>query len=100
MPSNIGTRHNFEFSQIPEAQFRALWPISKQLTLSLGFSALYWNRVIRAADQVDGTVDITQIPNFPGAAGATPTGLARPAAQFNQSDVWLLGISFGVEYRW
>ncbi len=100
LPSNIGTRHNFEFTQIPEVQFKALWVVSKQITLSAGFSALYWTRVIRAAEQVDRSLDITQIPNFPGAAGAPPAGMGRPSVPFAQSDLWLLGITFGLEYRW
>jgi hypothetical protein len=100
LPSNIGTRHNSEFTQIPELQFKANCSVSKQITLSVGFTALYWNRVLRAPNQVDSTIDITQIPNFPTAAGVAPTGLGHPNLPFQQTDLWMLGISVGLEYRW
>ena len=100
LPSNSGTRHNFKFTQIPEAELKVLWPIGNQLTLSAGFTAIYWNRVARAADQIDRSIDITQIPNFPGAAGTTPSGFSRPGVSFQQTDLWMLGISLGLEYRW
>jgi Putative beta barrel porin-7 (BBP7) len=100
LPSNIGTRTNYQFSQVPEGNVKLLFPIGNQITLSAGFSAIYWNRVIRAANQIDRSIDISQIPNFPNAATATSTGLGRPGVLFQQSDLWMLGISFGVEYRW
>ena len=58
LPSNIGTRHNFKFTQVPEINLKAVWPIGNQLTLSAGFTALYWNRVVRAADQIE-LVDVS-----------------------------------------
>jgi hypothetical protein len=100
LPSNIGPHSNTAFTQVPEANFKALFPIGKQLTLSAGFSALYWNRVARAADQVDHNIDITQIPNFPAPKGTTPTATGSPGVFFPQSQLWLLGISVGAEYRW
>jgi hypothetical protein len=100
LPSNSGSRQSCQFTQVPEANFKAVWPVGNQLTLTAGFTALYWNRVARAADQIDRGIDITQIPNFPPAAGTPSTGLARPAVPFRQSDLWLLGISVGLEYRW
>jgi Putative beta barrel porin-7 (BBP7) len=100
LPSNIGTRHNYVFSQIPEGNLKFLVPMGKQITLSAGFTAMYWNHVARAVNQIDRGLDITQIPNFPGSAAASSSGLGRPAALFQQSDLWLLGISFGIEYHW
>ena len=100
LASNIGTHHNNVFSQLPEGDLKALWPIGDHLTFSVGFSALYSNRVLRAVDQIDRSLDITQIPNFPAAAGATPTGLGRPGVFLQRSDLWVLGISFGVEVKW
>jgi hypothetical protein len=100
LASNIGNHRNNVFSQVPEGDIKALWPIGDHLTFSVGFSALYSNRVLRAVDQIDRSLDITQIPNFPAAAGATPTGLGRPGVFFQRSDLWVLGISFGVEVKW
>jgi hypothetical protein len=100
LPSNIGNHHNNMFSQVPEGDLKAFCPIGDHLTFSVGFSALYWNRVLRAVDQVDRSLDITQIPNFSAPAGTTATGLGRPAVPLQRSDLWVLGISFGVEVKW
>jgi hypothetical protein len=100
LPSNIGTHHINRFSQVPEGDLKAFCPIGDHLTFSVGISALYWNRVLRAADQVDRSLDITQIPNFPFNAGATATGLGRPGIPSTHSDLWVVGISFGLEVKW
>lgn len=99
LPSNIGKRNINKFTQVPEIDFKVKAPIGRYLTLSSGFSAMYWSNVLRASEQIDRSIDITQIPNFP-AAGATPTGLGRPAIPFKQADLWLLGISVGAEINW
>jgi hypothetical protein len=100
LASNIGNHHTNKFSQVPEGDLKVFCPVGDRLTFSLGFSALYWNRVLRAVDQVDRSLDITHIPNFPAAAGATPTGLGRPGVPSGNSDLWVLGLSLGVEVKW
>ncbi len=100
LPSNIGDHHINAFSQIPEVDIKLAFPIGNHLRLLTGFSTLYWNKILRPAAQIDRSIDITQIPNFPFAGGVAPTGLAHPSVPFNQSDLWVLGINVGVEYRW
>jgi hypothetical protein len=100
LPSNIGQFSRDKFAQVPEVDIKMSYEIMKHLSLTSEFSAMYWNRIARAAQQIDREIDITQIPNFPLAAGATPTGLARPGVFFPQSDLWAVGISFGVEVKW
>jgi hypothetical protein len=98
--SNSGSFHANQFSQVPELTFKISARASSHLTFSGGFSALYWSRVLRPGQQIDRSLDITQIPNFPGAAGAVPTGLNQPGVPFRQSDLWVLGIQFGMEINW
>ncbi len=100
LPSNIGDHHHDRFAQVAEGDVKLAWPVLDHLTISTGFSAMYWNRVLRAAKQIDRNIDVSQIPNFPLAAGATPTGLGAPGVFFRQSDLWVLGISFGAEVSW
>jgi hypothetical protein len=100
LPSNIGSFHRDKFAQVPELDLKLLVPLTQRLTLSTGFTSIFWNRLVRAGQQIDREIDITQIPNFPLAAGAVPTGLQRPAVPFKQSDLWMLGFSFGLEINW
>jgi len=100
LPSNIGQFHRDKFAQVPEFDLKSSYPVMDHLTLTGTFSALYWSRIARPGQQVDRQLDITQIPNFPLNPGAVPTGLGRPAVPFNQSSLWVIGASFGVEVKW
>jgi hypothetical protein len=100
LPSNIGHFHRDKFAQVPELGLKLLSPLTSRLTLSAGFTAIYWDRLVRASQQIDRGIDITQVPNFPVLAGTMPTGLGRPAVPFRQSELWLLGFTFGAEISW
>jgi hypothetical protein len=100
LPSNIGRFHRDKFTQVPEFNVNMAFPITGHLTLAVGFTALYWSRVAPVGAQVDRVIDITQIPSFPGAATATPTGLSRPQVPFNEAGLWLLGTFLSAEVKW
>src|SRR5262249_3622355 len=100
LASNSGSHHAVRFAEVPEANINLKAPILDHLTLSLGLSALYWSHIVRPATQVDRNLAITQIPNFPPGAAATPTGLGLPSVPFNQSDLLLLGVNIGLEVNW
>jgi hypothetical protein len=100
LASNSGHFHHDKFTQVPEADVKGSIPLSSHLTLTTGFTCLYWSRLLRPAQQIDRALDITQIPNFPPGASATPTGLNQPGVPFRQSDLWVLGVTFGLEVTW
>jgi hypothetical protein len=98
--SNIGQDSRDRFTYIPELGVDFEVPLMSGLTLNLGFNALYWSRVVLAGEQIDRTIDVTQIPNFPQGVGSVPTGIARPSVPFKESGMWILAASVGMEYRW
>jgi hypothetical protein len=100
LPSNIGRHYRNELTLVPEAGAKLTFPVNDHLNLGVGFTTMYWSRVARAADQVDRTVDVRQIPSFPGAATAPATPFARPTVPFNQSDLWLMGFMVSAEVKW
>ncbi len=100
LPSNIGNHQRNHFAQVPELGLKASCPILDHVTFTTGFTALYWSRIARAGDQIDRGIDITQIPNFPAAAKATPTGFPRPGVPFDQSSLWVIGANLGLEISW
>lgn len=93
-PTNIGTFEHDSFTCVPELQLHASWQATHWLKLSVGYDFLYASRVIRVGDQIDRTVNPTQVPVF---GGFGLTGPARPAPVFNQSDFWAQGVDFGLE---
>jgi hypothetical protein len=60
----------------------------------VGYDLLYWSDVARPDEQIDLVVNPTQIP--PG----NLVGVARPAPTGQTSDLFLQGLSAGVEVRW
>jgi hypothetical protein len=100
LPSNIGHFHRDKFTLMPELDLKFGYAITDHLTFTTAFSAIYWDRFLRASRQLDRQIDITQIPNFPGAAGATPTGLGTPGVLMRQDDLWVMGVSIGLEFQW
>jgi hypothetical protein len=100
LPSNIGDHTISRFTQVPEVDFKFRCPLNCHCAFTTGVECFYWSRVIRPGEQIDRQLDITQIPNFPGAAAATPTGLNQPGVSFHQSHLVGIGFNFGVEFVW
>jgi hypothetical protein len=99
LPSQRGRFDQDRFAQVPELGARVRCFVSDHVSLTAGFTALYWSRLVRPAEQLERVANVTQIPNFPGSAAAPPADLTRPTVPFNQSSLWLLGMTFGVEVK-
>jgi hypothetical protein len=100
LPSNIGRHMQNKLAAVPELGVKVAVPINAHVTLGMGLTTLYWSRIARPGDQVDQTVDSRQIPSFPGAAAPGAAGVGHPGVPFNQSDLWLMGATFSVEFKW
>lgn len=62
--------------------------------MTCGYSRILLHDVARTGDQLDRTVNTSQIVARP------LDGPARPAAQIAGSDLWLQGLNRGLDYRW
>lgn len=100
LPSNSGSYRINRFGQIPEASAKITVPVTSCFTVSIGFNALYWSRILRPGLQIDREVDITQLPNFPHSPTVTPTGLGVPSVPFTQASLKLFGFTLGTEFTW
>lgn len=96
--SNIGTFTRDLFSVVPELTINLGYQITPGLRAYVGYNLLYWPNVIRPGDQIDRVVDLTNVPN--NTIPVPPSGLNRPQPLFKQSDLWVNGVQFGVEWRW
>jgi hypothetical protein len=94
LPSNIGREAADRITLVPEVGLTLHYCVTEQVTLSLGYSALYWNKVLCPGDQMDGHVNVTQLP-FHG----PPAGPAVPAPLFEHTDAFAQGVNGGLEYR-
>ncbi|MCA9257986.1 MAG: BBP7 family outer membrane beta-barrel protein [Planctomycetales bacterium] len=89
--SNIGRRSESAFGALSEFEFELKRRINRNLKLTAGYTILLWSDVWRAAEQIDGSLNPTQIP--PGAL----VGEARPEFRSNASAFWTQGIRLGFE---
>jgi hypothetical protein len=94
LASNIGRQSADRITLVPEMALTVHYNVTESVSVSLGYSALYWNKVLCPGDQMDGHVNVTELP-FHG----PPTGPAAPAPQFVHTDAFAQGVNTGVEFR-
>jgi hypothetical protein len=97
LPSNSGILGRDRFTAVPEFSLSVGWKVTERLRLDVGYTLLWWTSVVRAADQVDRTLNPTQIPT-PFGLG-TLTGAARPVFLFQENAFWVQGLTFSLEFR-
>lgn len=91
-PFNIGSYERNVLAWSPEASIKAIYCMSDRLSVTVGYTFLYWNRVALAGDQIDRRVnrDVLFGGNF------QPGGGANPAFAFNDTDFWVQTIDIGL----
>ena len=96
-PTNAGRIGRGRFAVLPEAGVRLGGQFGPRWWWHVGYQFTYLSDVVRAADQLDRTVDLTQaIPD--------PLNLISPATRprvpFARSDFWVQGVTLGLEWRY
>jgi hypothetical protein len=94
---NLGSFSRNRFSVVPELTLNAGVWLTPTVKVYAGYNFLYWSNVIRPGDQIDPVVDLTNVPNAPAVPPGAPD---RPRVPFKQSDLWVHGVQFGLEWRW
>jgi hypothetical protein len=94
-PTNIGHYTSNAFSVVPEVGIRFGYQFTSSLRAYVGYSIIYLvQSVARPADQIDRSVNVTQVP----ALGQGPlNGDLRPAFTFQSTDFWAQGFLAGLE---
>jgi hypothetical protein len=97
-PTNAGRVARGVFSVLPEAGLRVGYKFGERSRFFVGYNFVYLSQAVRAADQIDRTVDLTQ--TFPPNPAALTLPATRPTVPFDRSDFWVQGLSFGLEWRY
>ncbi len=98
LPSNIGNYSRDKFSVVPEIGINVGWQVTNHMWIFAGYTYLFWNNVVRPGDQIDFSINPTQIPSAAGPGMLV--GAARPAFTFHATDFWAQGINTGLGFRW
>jgi hypothetical protein len=96
--SNIGRHERDELAFIPEVGLDVGLQLTGHVRVHAGYSFLWISTVARAGEQIDPVVNVKLFPILAGNGPLVPP--ARPAFNFNGSDFWAQGLSFGVEVRY
>jgi hypothetical protein len=91
--SNIGNHHGHDWAVLPELGANLAWRATPNLRVTAGYSVLWLDRIVRAADQIDTTVNPGFFP--PPTVGPGPG--ARPAFILVRNEAWVQTVSLGVE---
>jgi len=92
--SNLGTFEDNGFAVMPEVSTNLGYQINPYIDLTVGYTFMYWSRVVRPGDTIDRVVDLRQ------QGGNLPDVQQRPAIQFNDTSYWLQGLTFGMNFRY
>jgi hypothetical protein len=100
LPSNIGTYTRDQFGVMPELGVTIGYLVTDRLRFTCGYTLIYWSNVVRPGSQIDPILDVTQVPSFeaPATPGASPAVV--PHFVFQETGLWIQGISAGFDYRW
>ena len=101
-PSNVGNYSQDVFSMIPELGATLGYQLTPRIRLNVGYSFIYWSRVVRPGEQIDRELNTANIPYFLGGAPVPNPRINpdRPQFDFQETDYWLQGLNLGAEYRW
>lgn len=94
-PTNIGRHQTDRFAVLSQAEVNVGYQLGA-VRLSVGYTLLHANQVLRPGDQIDRVINTTQFALFNGLP-ANLVGIPRPAFFPNTSDFWAQGINFGLE---
>lgn len=94
-PSNIGTFYNHQFSIVPELRAKVGYSMSRFIHPFVAYNCFYINNIIRPGEQIDRNINLSQ-NSLLGGTGVL-TGARLPFPGFNNSSMWLQGLSAGVE---
>ena len=92
-PTNIGVYEDSEFSVLPEVQFNLGYAVSNHAKILVGYTFMYLGDTVRPGDIIDPNVNGLQLdPALP------LVGPSNPLFAWNDSSMWLMGLTLGAEF--
>ena len=96
LSSNSGHFDRNRFSVVPEVGVKVAYQVTPRVRAFVGYDFLYWTSVLRPGGQIDTAVNPGLLPPV-----MTPlTGPIRPVPVLATNDIWVHGISVGLEFRY
>jgi len=99
-PTNIGSYFRSVFSYASEGEVNLEYAITPNLTARAGYSILYWTNVVRPGNLIDRRVDRRGVPSDPSYVATPVPPVEVPVFAFKNSDIWVQGLTFGLELHY
>ena len=93
-PTNIGTYRSSRFTAVPEWRLKAQRRLCDFAAIGVSYDLMLIPNVWRASEQIDRTVNDSQI------GGGTLVGSARPAPILASQTLWAQGITLSIDIHW
>jgi hypothetical protein len=97
LDTNIGRTTQDRFAVLPEVDLKIGYKINEFLTAFVGYNFMYLSSVVRPGDQIDRTINVANVPT--SLAYGLTGGPTSPAPQFNRTDFWAQGVTFGLLFK-
>ena len=95
LPSNSGHFFGDRFAVVPEGNLAVGYKVTEQLSVTIGYTFLYWSDVARPGNQIDRSINPAALP----ISGTPAVQTSRPAFSHQETDFWAQGLTFGMELR-
>jgi hypothetical protein len=98
LPSNIGTVSHDRLALLPELAVTCEWNFAPRWSLTGGYTGLLLTSAVRSGDQIDRTIDPSQLSPLLNVATGAPATTGRPHVPFRETTFWAQGLHFGVQF--
>ena len=96
-PTNIGVHRRNDVGVLPELGVNLHYHVTDRCRLSLGYSLVCLNSVLRTGGQIDTAVNPTHLAGFDQPHGGELAGSPRPAVLLRDASFWAQGLGFGLQ---
>ncbi len=93
LPTNMGQYERRKVATATEVGLKLTRRFDRGVDLTIGYTFLYLSDVLRAGEQIDTDINVSQL------SGGTLDGGAFPEFNFQSNGFWAQGLSFGLEAR-
>jgi hypothetical protein len=94
--TNQGTYSDDRFVYIPEASLKLSYALLPNIDVSIGYTFMYISSVALAGDQVDRNLNLSQTNGGPAQGPNQNRPMFLPS---QETDFWMQGLNFGLEWR-
>jgi hypothetical protein len=94
LADNIGNHENTEWAVFPEFGVTLGWQVNPNVRVTLGYSLLVLNGIVRAGNEVD----LMRNPNLFPPADPAAVNNTVPGIEFIRTDMWMQSINLGAAF--